>query len=134
MKEYGYGRREEALYVEAFLTAKEGKPTLVFNFEKENFMFYRIVASYLLEIEMFRFEHEDGLLKEKLTEYMGESKLPIILVDKVSMTTEEICDLIQQQVTVNNITHVFLDRVSNTFEIDKIALKHGIKIKYLIEE
>jgi hypothetical protein len=134
MTKYGYGGREEDIYLKAFESAKQGNPTLVFNFEKENFMFYRIIASHVLKIEAFRFEHEEGLLNEKLTEHASKFEVPIILVDQTSMSIEEIREMINKHVTINKITHVFLDRVSDSLEIDKIALESGLDITYLTEE
>ncbi|MGM0924035.1 MAG: DnaB-like helicase C-terminal domain-containing protein [Bacillota bacterium] len=130
MKKYGYGGQEEALYLQAYNFAKEGNPTLLFSFESATIKLNTILMSHLLKIEMDKLRDPSEEVLNQINEAKDLFNVPLSYVDETSLTLEEIERFIQKNKKEKHVTHVVLDRVNDTKQINQLALKLGVKVYY----
>jgi DnaB-like helicase C terminal domain len=130
LNKYGYGGKEETLYLQAYNLAKEGHPTLLFSFESDKTKLYKIFISHLLKIEIENLNYSSDEIFNQIKEAQSLFNVPLSFLDESSLPLEEIGKLIQNNKVKKGITHVVLDRVDDTSKINQLALKLGVQVFY----
>lgn len=128
MTSYGFGGKEEEVYLKAFRLAEAGKPTLLFCFESETSKLYKILASHILEIDVKDVTASQlSKLKEQL-EIKGD--IPLSFIDTASMPFEDIIEVIRRSKLNKGTTDVVFDRVDDLNAISSITSKLDVTVHY----
>lgn len=132
MVKYGYGGSEEALYLQAYDLAESGHPTLLFSFESATIKLVKILMSHKLKIEIDDLDLTDDALVDRFTQRTEALQAPFRYVDEVSLSLQEISDIISKNKASHKITHVVFDRVNpqDSNAINQLGLKLNVIIKY----
>ncbi|PFG03024.1 hypothetical protein [Bacillus sp. es.036] len=128
MAKYGYGGKEELLYLKAYNLAKEGYSTLLFSFESAPIKLLPVLASHVLEVDIEEVKNPSEEIKNRMKQEL--TKVPLTYVDETSLSLEEIEKLIIKNKKEKNVTHVVFDRVDEKNKIDQLANKLGVKAYY----
>jgi GMP synthase PP-ATPase subunit len=128
MAKYGYGGKEESLYLKAFNFAKQGHPTLLFSFESATSKLIHILASHVLKIDIEEIKNPSEEIKKKMQNEL--SNIPLTYVDESSLSLKELEKIIIREKKQKNVTHVVFDRIDDENKINNLADKLGVQVYY----
>ncbi|OAS13744.1 hypothetical protein [Paenibacillus oryzisoli] len=130
MATFGYGEKEEEMYLKALELAEQGNATLLFHFEKNKTVLYKILTSHKLKINM------NDVTVEKLEEFKNHveenGEVSLYCIDEVNLSFEEIKAVIERNKKQREITDVVFDRLDKEKKssVKGLCTRLGIKLHY----
>ncbi|WP_141500981.1 DnaB-like helicase C-terminal domain-containing protein [Paenibacillus luteus] len=127
---YGYGGKEETLYLKALELAQSGSATLLFSFESDKSKLLKILTSYATKTPIIKLENGSEEYKAKLQEFQSslDEVVPLSYCDAASMDIKEIEDHISRAVKDRELKHVVLDRVDNLSGVLSLGRKYKVEV------